>query len=157
MTSPGQGRNKMESLSRGRNAGLRALAWMSMAGMMSVAAAGPRYNVADVVRITDDGVGKVVVEGTLGQVRNSSNDAHRLMCQQSRTETLDAAGTPVRSTVVVCQARNTVRSVACVSTLESAADALNGASNDALIELHITGNRCTDIIVYESSGLTRKN
>jgi hypothetical protein len=67
--------SKMQGSLRGRNAGLRALAWMSMAGMLSVAAAGPRYNVADVVRITDDGAGGLVVEGTLGQVRNSSNDA----------------------------------------------------------------------------------
>jgi hypothetical protein len=145
----------MRRISSGRNV-LRAAAWMSIAGMVSVAAAGPRYNVAGVVRIADDGAGKLVVEGTLGEVRNSSSDAHKLMCQQSRTENLNAAGSIVRSTVVVCQARNTERSVACVSTSEAVANALSGAANDALIQLRITGNNCTDITVYESSGLIKK-
>ena len=147
----------MRITSRGRNGGLRVAACMLMAGAVSIAAAAPRYTVAGVVRIAEDGAGKLVVEGTLGEVRNSSDDAHKLMCQQSRSETTNAAGSIVRSTVVVCQARNTERSVACVSTSEAIANALSGAGNDALIELRITGNTCSDIIVYESSGLIRKN
>lgn len=146
----------MTKISRKR-AALRAAAWATMAATLSVATAGPRYNVAGVVRITDDGAGNLVVEGTLGEVRNSSNDAHRLTCQQSRSETTSASGAVSRSTIVICSARNTERSVSCVSRSDALADALNGASNDALIELHLTGTTCTDIIVYESSGLIRKN
>jgi len=44
----------------------------------------------------------------------------------------------------------------CISGSEAVVNALNGVSNDALLELHITGSICTDIIVYESSGTIRK-
>jgi hypothetical protein len=141
---------------RVRSAGLRAAACVLMAGAMSVAVAGPRYSVAGVVRISDDGAGNLVVEGTLGEARNSSNDAHRLSCQHSRSETTSSSGAVSRTATVVCSARNTERSITCVSTSEAIANALTGVSNDALIELHIRGTTCTDIIVYESSGLIRK-
>ncbi len=146
----------MTNRSMGRRARLRAAALVALAAAISAAVAGPRYNVPGVVRISDDGAGKLVVEGTLGEVRNSANDAHRLMCQQSRSETINSAGTVSRVTSVICSARNAERAVACISSSESIANALNGASNDALIELHITGASCTNIIVYESSGLIRK-
>jgi hypothetical protein len=123
----------------------------------TAAVAGPRYQVTGIVRISDNGSGGWVVEGTLGEVRNSSNDAHRLYCQQSRSETTNASGTVTRSATVVCSARNTERSVLCVSTSVPVADALNGVSNDALIELHITGSSCTNIIVYQSASTIRKS
>jgi hypothetical protein len=144
----------MKSLSKGRRAGLVSAAVLM--GFVSATLAGPRYNVAGVVSITSEGANAWRVEGTLGEVRNSSNDLHRLSCQVSRTETTSSAGTVTRSSSVICQARNTERSVICVSTSEAMANALNGASNDALIELHMVGASCKDIIVYESSGLIKK-
>jgi hypothetical protein len=125
-------------------------------GFVSAAGAGPRYNVSGVVSILAEGTNGWRVEGTLGEVRNSTNDAHRLSCQVSRSETTGTSGTVTRTSSVVCQARNTERSVICVSTSEALANALNGASNDALIELHMVGSSCKDIIVYESSGLIKK-
>ena len=97
-----------------------------------------------------------MVEGTLGEVRNSSNAAHYISCTQTRTEVLDANGSPSRTTRVTCSASNTERSVICLSGSEAIANALNGVSNDALLELHISGSICKDIIVYESSGTIRK-
>src|SRR5689334_8574999 len=96
----------MTRLTNGR-VGWRVVAWTAMAATVSIAMAGPRYNVAGVVRISEDAAGNVVVEGTLGEVRNSSNDAHRLSCQQSRSETTSSTGAVTRSTVVICSARNT--------------------------------------------------
>ena len=145
----------MNKLSKGRRAGLVSAAVMM--GRVTAALAGPRYNVAGVVSITSEGTNAWRVEGTLGEVRNSSNDLHRLSCQVTRNETTSTSGTVTRSSSVVCQARNTERSVICVSTSEALANALNGASNDALIELHLVGSSCKDIIVYESSGLIKKN
>ena len=137
--------------------GLRGLVPGGLAALLSITAfAGPRYNVSGVVSITAEGTGGWRVEGTLGEVRNSTNDAHRLQCQASRSEATSSSGAVSRTTRVVCQARNTERSVICVSTSEAMADALNGASNDALLELHISGSTCTDIVVYESSGLIKK-
>jgi len=146
----------MKTQSNGRRMGIASAAavWVMVAG--AAAYAGPRYQVTGVVSITAEGTNGWRVEGTLGEVRNSSNDAHRLMCQQSRTEATSSSGSVVRTTVVVCQARNTERTVTCLSTSAAIADALNGASNDALLELHISGTQCTDIIVYESSGLIKK-
>lgn len=138
----------------GRRAGLVSAAVLM--GFVSTAGAGPRYNVSGVVSITAEGTNGWRVEGTLGEVRNSTNDAHRLSCQVSRSETTSTSGTVTRSSSVVCQARNAERSVICVSTSEALANALNGASNDALIELHMVGTSCKDIIVYESSGLIKK-
>jgi hypothetical protein len=123
----------------------------------TAAVAGPRYLVPGIVRISDNGSGGWVVEGTLGEVRNSSSDLHRLYCQQSRTETTNAAGAVTRSSVVTCIARNTERTVVCVSTAQPVADALNGVSNDALIELHISGSSCTNIIVYQSASTIKKS
>ena len=139
-----------------RRAGVSAAAAVVGFTCASVGLAGPRYNVAGVVSITAEGTNGWRVEGTLGEVRNSSNEAHRLMCQVSRSEAPSSTGAVTRTTSVVCQARNTERSVVCVSTSEALANALNGTSNDALIELHIVGSSCKDIVVYESSGLIRK-
>lgn len=146
----------MNNHRKGRRAGLIAAAALLGFTASAAALAGPRYNVQGVVRITDAGGGNLVVEGTLGEVRNSTSDAHRLSCQVSRSETVSSSGSVSRVATVVCQARNTERSAICVSTTEALANALNGASNDALIELRITGSTCTDIIVYESSGLIKK-
>ena len=141
---------------KGRRAGLMAVAAVAGFICASAALAGPRYNVPGVVSITAEGTNGWRVEGTLGEVRNSSNDAHRLSCQVSRSETTNSSGVVTRTASVVCQARNTERSVICVGSGEALANALNGASNDALIELHIVGSSCKEIIVYESAGLIRK-
>jgi hypothetical protein len=143
----------MKELSNGRRARLVSAAILM--GLVSAAGAGPRYNVSGVVSISDDGQGGLVVEGTLGEVRNSSNDAHVISCLQTRTE-VEVGGLPSRTTRVTCQARNAERSVMCMSASEAVANALNGVSNDALLELHISGAICTDIVVYESSGTIRK-
>ena len=66
------------------------------------------------------------------------------------------AGLISRTTRVTCSASNAERSVMCLSGSEALANALNGVSNDALLEVHISGIICTDIIVYESSGTIRK-
>jgi len=144
----------MKELSNGRRAGLVSAA--ILIGFASAAAAGPRYNVPGVVRISDDGQGGWVVEGTLGEVRNSTNDSHKISCLQTRIENLNADGMLVRTARVTCQASNTERAVACMSSSEAVANVLNGVSNDALLEVHIVGLVCTDIVVYESSGLIRK-
>jgi hypothetical protein len=144
----------MKELSNGRRAWLVTAA--ILIGFVSAAEAGSRYNVPGVVSITLDGNGNWVVEGSLGEVRNSSNDAHFISCTQTRSEVINAGGAISRTTRVTCQARNTERSVMCVSGSEAVANALNGVSNDALLELHISGVTCTDIIVYESSGTIRK-
>jgi hypothetical protein len=144
----------MKEPSNGRRA---RLVWAAiLIGFASAAAAGPRYNVPGVVRISPDANGGWVVEGTLGEVRNSPDNVHRISCLQTRTENLNADGMLVRTARVTCQASNTERSVACMSSSEAVANALNGVSNDALLELHIVGSSCTDIVVYESSGMIRK-
>jgi hypothetical protein len=146
----------MKASQKGWRSGLVPAVSM-MAALSAAAVAGPRYNVSGVVSITAEGTSGWRVEGTLGEVRNSSNDAHRISCQQSRSETTSTSGAVSRTTRVVCQARNTDRSVICIATSEALANALSGASNDALLELHISGTTCTDIVVYESSGLIKKS
>jgi len=144
----------MKELSNGRRARLVSAAILM--GFVSAAGAGSRYNVPGVVRISADGQGGWVVEGTLGEVRNSPDSVHRISCVQTRTEVINADGLPSRTMRVTCQAANTERAVMCISGSEAVVNALNGVSNDALLELHITGSICTDIIVYESSGTIRK-
>jgi len=144
----------VKALSNGRRARLVSAAMLI--GFVSAAGAGPRYNVPGVVSITVDGNGGLVVQGTLGEVRNSSGSVHSISCSQTRGEVINANGQISRSTMVICQARNTERAVICVSSSEAIANALNGVSNDALLELHILGSSCQDIIVYESSGTIRK-
>lgn len=144
----------MKELSNGRRARLVTAA--ILLGFVSAAGAGPRYNVPGVVSITLDANGNWVAQGTLGEVRNSSNDAHYITCSQTRTEVIGVGGQISRTTRVTCAAANTERSVMCLSGSEALANALNGVSNDALLEVHMSGSICTDIIVYESSGTIRK-
>jgi hypothetical protein len=144
----------MKQLSNGRRARLVTAAILM--GFVTAAGAGPRYKVPGVVSITLDANGNLVVQGTLGEVRNSSDDAHYINCTQTRSEVPGVGGLFTRTTRVNCSASNAERSVFCLSGSEALANALSGASNDALLEVHISGSICTDIIVYESSGTIRK-
>ena len=144
----------MKGLSNGRRARLAAAA--ILIGFASAAAAASRYNVPGVVSISDDGQGGWVVEGTLGEVRNSSNNAHYISCSQTRNEVVGVGGLISHTLRVNCAASNTERSLMCMSGSEAVANVLNGAGSDALLEIHVTGVICTDIIVYESSGTIRK-
>jgi hypothetical protein len=144
----------MKELSNGRRARLVAAAILM--GFVSAAEAGPRYNVPGVVRIAEDGQGGWVVEGTLGEVRNSSNNAHYISCTQTRSEVLNPGGLISRTLRVNCAASNAERSVMCMSNSEAVANALSGAGSDALLQFHVVGVTCTDVIVYESSGTIRK-
>lgn len=127
------------------------------AAMASMAYAGIRYGQPSVsIYQASDGSGYAM--GTLGGVRNSANTRERLACTVTRTESTTAAGVVRRSTSVSCSARDGNNVVAtCVSTQEKHAVALNGVSNDSLIEFHhdAAGN-CTTIWVYESASLERK-
>jgi|SRR5688572_13829120 len=125
--------------------------------MASAAYAGVRYGLPSVsIYQATDGSGYAM--GTLGGVRNSVNTRERLACTVTRTETTSAAGAIRRSTAVNCSARDGNNVVAtCVSTQEKHAVALNGVSNDSLVEFHydVAGN-CSTIWVYESASLERK-
>ena len=131
-----------------------AVASMAFAPM---ADAGVRYGLPSVsIYQATDGSGYAM--GTLGGVRNSTNTRERLACTVTRTETTTAAGAVRRSTSVNCGARDGNNVVAtCVSTQEKHAVALNGVSNDSLIEFRFdAAGNCTTIWVYESSSLERK-
>jgi hypothetical protein len=126
------------------------------AALAATALAGSRYPPG--VSITPKTAGGGMVVGTLGGVRNSASTVEKLSCLVSRTETTSASGAVTRSTAVNCQARD-VNGVAasCTSNQEAHAIALNGVSNDSLIEFHYdTAARCTTIWVYESASLQRK-
>lgn len=145
----------MEVISKGR-AGHVAVA-VSAFLVSSVVLAGPRYSVPGVtIDKYADGSGRFY--GTLGGTRNSSNAIERLSCSVSRSEPNPAASNPVRSTFVSCGARDKRNvSVSCISTQESAADALAGLSNDGLLDVSYDARgNCTSITVYESSSLERK-
>jgi hypothetical protein len=120
------------------------------------ALAGSRYSQPS-VSITNNSDGSGYAMGTLGGVRNSANTRERLACTVTRTE-ITSAGVPRRSTVVSCVARDANGvSASCVSTLEKHAVALNGVSNDSLIEFHYdAAGTCTTLWVYESGSLERK-
>jgi hypothetical protein len=134
-----------------------ACAGLASAAIASVAYAGSRYGQPSVsIHQATDGSGYAM--GTLGGVRNSANTRERLFCTVTRTETTSAAGAVRRSTSVSCGARDGNDVVAsCVSTQEKHAVALNGVSNDSLIEFHYdAAGTCTTIWVYESASLERK-
>jgi len=133
-------------------------------GLVAVAAAlcatgalaGSRYSQPSVTVLKNpDGSGRAY--GTLGGTRNSAFPGERLSCTASRSVSLNSAGAEVKSTTMNCIAvdKNGLSAV-CVSTKEEFADALNGLSNDGLIEFTYTGINCTAIYVYESSSLERK-
>jgi len=124
---------------------------------MPVLAAPPHYGRPGVEIFTDD-TGAGYAMGTLGGTRNSADLNERLSCLVSRTESVSTSGAVTRSTSVNCSARDTARrTVSCTSTSDSMANALNGTSNDALIEIHFNASgQCTDIVVYESASLERK-
>jgi hypothetical protein len=127
------------------------------AAFTSTALAGIRYGQPS-VSITPLTGGGGHAMGTLGGVRNSANTLERLACAVTRTEITNAAGVASRATVVSCNARdkNGV-TAACASRDERHAVALDGASNDSLIEFHYdAAANCTTVWVYESSSLERK-
>lgn len=134
-----------------------ACAALASAALASAAYAGIRYGQPSVsIHQATDGGGYAM--GTLGGVRNSANTRERLACTVTRTETTTAAGVVRRATSVSCNARDGNNVVAtCVSTQEKHAVALNGVSNDSLIEFHYdAAGTCTAIWVYESASLERK-
>jgi len=118
--------------------------------------AGSRYGQPSVT-IFKAADGSGYAYGTLGGTRNSAFPGEKLSCTVSRALTLNSAGGEVKVTTVVCSAidRNGV-TAACLSTKEEFADALNGLSNDGLIDFRFAGTQCTSIAVYESSSLERK-
>jgi hypothetical protein len=125
--------------------------------MASAAYAGSRYSQPGVV-ITPNADGSGYAGGTLGGVRNSANTVERLSCTVTRTEVTGANGLPVQSSTVSCVARDANGVVAsCTSAQEKFAAALNGVSNDSLIEfLYNAAGNCTRVTVYESASLERK-
>jgi hypothetical protein len=142
--------------SKGRRS-TRIAVTAACAAMASMAYAGIHYGLPSVsIYQASDGSGYAM--GTLGGVRNSANTRERLACTVTRTETTTAAGVVRRSSSVSCGARDGGNVVAsCVSTQEKHAIALNGVSNDSLIEFHYdAAGTCTTIWVYESASLERK-
>ena len=134
-----------------------ACAAIASSAGVSVALAGVRYGSPSVtIFSTSDGGGYAM--GTLGGVRNSAGNRERLYCVVTRSETTNSSGVSVRSSTVTCGARDAADvSVTCVSTQEKHAVALNGVSNDSLIEFHYDPKgTCTNIWVYESASLERK-
>jgi hypothetical protein len=127
------------------------------AALASMANAGSRYGLPG-VRITTNADGSGHAEGTLGGVRNSANTVERLSCTVTRNETTNAAGIVARSSTVSCLARDANGLIAtCVSAQEKHAIALNGVSNDSLIEFRYNpAGTCTTLAVYESASLERK-
>ena len=127
------------------------------AAMVSAAYAGSRYSQPGVI-ITPNADGSGYAGGTLGGVRNSANTVERLSCTVTRTETTGANGLPVQISQVSCVARDANGVVAsCTSVQEKFAAALNGVSNDSLIEFRYNAaGSCTSLTVYESASLERK-
>jgi hypothetical protein len=146
----GAGMNISKNLKR---AGFAAVAAALVA---TGALAGARYGQPSVTVVKNaDGTGWAY--GTLGGTRNSAFPGERLSCSIGRAVTLNSTGGEVKVTTVICVAvdKNGV-SATCLSTKEEFADALNGLSNDGLIDFRFTGARCDSIAVYESSSLERK-
>jgi hypothetical protein len=143
--------------SKGRRAMQRAVIAACAAWIAGSATAGIRYGQPG-VSITSNADGSGYAMGTLGGVRNSANTRERLACTVTRTETTNSRGALVRSSTVSCGARDANGiSVSCVSTQEKHAVALNGVSNDSLIEFHYDAQgTCTTLWVYESASLERK-
>ena len=144
---------------QGGRAGIGRASMITGAMLISAAAlAGNRFNPPGVT-ITRNADGSGFVSGTLGGTRNTANTVESLSCTVVRTEVINAAGVPGRSTTVSCIARDkNSLSASCVSTLESHATVLDGVSNDSLIEFRYDANgRCASMTVYESASLERKN
>ena len=142
--------------SKGRRSGQIAVT-AACAAITSLAWAGVHYGQPS-VSITNNADGTGSAMGTLGGVRNSASTVERLACTVQRSETLNAAGSPIRTTAVSCLARDANgASVTCVSRLEKHAVALTGVTSDSLIEFHWdAAGTCTTLWVYESSSMERK-
>jgi hypothetical protein len=138
---------------RVRRAGLVSAAVLM--GVATAALAGIRYSDPGVtVKKNPDGSGRAY--GTLGGTRNSTSPFERLACTVTRSES--AGNPPVRSTFVLCSARdkNNV-SASCTSTSDAVGDSLDGLASDGLIDFSWNaGGTCTTVSVYESSSLERK-
>lgn len=143
-------------ISKGRRS-TRIVVTAACAVMASMAYAGSRYGQPSVsIYKASDGSGYAM--GTLGGVRNSVSRVERLSCAVSRSESTNSRGIVVRTTAVDCAARDNGGILAnCSSKQEKHAVALNGVSNDSLIEFHFDATgQCTTIWVYESASLERK-
>jgi hypothetical protein len=138
------------------NAKRMGLATVVAALCATGALAGSRYGQPSVT-VFKGADGSGYAYGTLGGTRNSAFPGEKLSCTASRSITVNSAGAEVKVTTVLCTAvdRNGVSAV-CVSSKEEFADALNGLSNDGLIDFRFQGAQCTSIAVYESSSLERK-
>lgn len=143
-------------ISKGRRSG-RIAVTVACAVIGSFAWAGNHYSQPS-VSITSNADGTGSAMGTLGGVRNSASTVERLACTVQRSETLNAAGSPVRTTAVSCLARDAKGvSATCISRLEKHAVTLTGITNDSLIEFHWdAAGTCTTLWVYESSSMERK-
>ncbi len=135
-----------------------AAATLTCAGICSSVLAGPRYTTpgVQILRFADNSGS---AEGTLGGTRNSANTVERISCVVSRKENLSSAGALLsRETQVTCFARDADgRAAACSSESDTIANALNGLSNDGLLRFAFNSKaQCTDILVYASSSLERK-
>jgi len=140
-----------------RPASSRIAVMTACALVTSVAMAGNRYSQPS-VKITPNADGSGYAGGTLGGVRNSASTVERLSCTVTRTETTGSNGLPVQRSQVSCVARDAAGVVAsCTSVQEKFAAALDGVSNDSLIEFtYSAAGACTKITVYESASLERK-
>lgn len=134
--------------------------WLAFAAatLVTTAVAGSRYGQPSVTIFKNpDGSGQAF--GTLGGTRNSAFPVEKLSCTVSRQVVYSSTGAELlKIATVACQAtdRNGV-TASCTSSNHQYADALDGLSNDGLIDFSFgpTGG-CTALTVYESSSLERK-
>jgi len=136
---------------------VRPLAIAAAALVATASLAGPRYQPPGVsIRLNADGSGYAA--GTLGGTRNSENNVERLLCSVTRSENRPTTGAIQRSTFVNCIARDSSGATAsCTSENDVIGSGLIGLSNDGFIQFNFDfrGN-CTDILVYQSASLERK-
>ncbi len=134
------------------------LLFACFAGM--TAQAGPRYSESGYgqVAIQTDASGGYA-EGALGVVRNSTNTTEYISCTVSRTEVVNSSGVVVRSVSgISCTAVDAGgQRVSCISNDPVLLDAFVGVSSESVIGFEFdTDAVCTDVVVYESSTLDRK-
>lgn len=144
-----------------RTSARRAACLLLFACFAGVAAqAGPRYS--------ESGYGQVAIrtdanggyaEGALGVIRNSSNATEYISCTVSRTEVLNSSGVVVRYVSgISCTAVDASgQRVSCTANDPMLLDAFVGVSSESVIGFEFdTRAVCTDVVVYESSTLDRK-
>ena len=92
-------------------------------------------------------------------VRNSTNTTEHISCTVSRTEVLNSNDAVVRYVSgISCTAVDANgQRVSCTSNNQTVVDAFVGVSSDSLIGFEFdTNGACTEVVVYESSTLDRK-